>query len=271
MYQARAFATGMPPQGHVRSHRIPAIALLLGLLAAVLVLLAGGAQASPAPVVSKANISGLGVVLVSGHRAVYVFTHDPKGHSTCTGSCAARWSPVIVSTSTAHHLGHVHGLGTIHRAHGKLQLAIHGHPLYFNKGDHSVTRAKGQGYEDAWFVVRPNGTIDRALVSTSIAAPNVPAGTAQTSTPASSTTSTSKPTTSSRGTATTQAPAAAHSSTPTTSARAPATTNPPATTTTSPPATSPPATTTTSHHDHQPTDDHDDDRPHRGRNVVLTW
>jgi predicted lipoprotein with Yx(FWY)xxD motif len=121
---------------------------------------AGAAQ--PKSVVTTAKIAGFGTVLVASHRPLYEMANDPRGHTTCTGACTQVWKPLIVSHMAAHHLGHVSGLGTIHRSNGQLQVAIHGHGLYFYVGDHSMSHAAGQGFANKWFLVHTNGTLDRA-------------------------------------------------------------------------------------------------------------
>ena len=193
--------------------------------------LGAAAVAVPAPAgavtssqVSVATIPGLGKVLVFGHHVLYVDTSDPKRHSTCTGGCAQLWPPLLVSTRAAHHLGRVHGLGTIHHSKGRLQVTINGHPLYFFSGDTTLTAAKGQGVANVFFAVHPNGTV--VHVAASGAAPASPSSPA--STPSTSSTS------STQGTPGTHAPGS----------QSPAGT-PPVSPPMTPPATSPPPTTTT--------------------------
>jgi predicted lipoprotein with Yx(FWY)xxD motif len=210
--------------------------------------LAAAAQASTsAPVVTASQVRGFGTLVVSDHRVVYVFSHDPKGHSTCSGACAKLFPPVLVSAKLQHHLGHLHGLGTIHRPHGRLQVTLHGHPLYFFSGDRTLTRAGGEALDNVWFVVRPNGTVVRqAPASTHVApvgaVPPVGSGSTTTSSPGKQNSGTSTPT------STVVKPAASQNSPQPTSPPVTATTSPPATTQpTSPPATtqptSPPTTT----------------------------
>jgi predicted lipoprotein with Yx(FWY)xxD motif len=193
--------------------------------------LAGAAQ--PKPVVTTAKVTGLGTVLVASHRVVYEKANDPKGKSTCTGGCATIWPPLIVSSKTAHHLGHIAGLGTIKRSNGKLQVAIHGRALYFNAGDHSLSQANGQGFLNTWFTVHANGSLDRTTTSAPMA--TVPSTSQSASSPSSS--STTRPTPAPAGPAPTSPPPT--SPPPTTP---PTTSPPPPTTTTAPPTT----TTTTS-------------------------
>jgi predicted lipoprotein with Yx(FWY)xxD motif len=198
------------------------------------------AGAAPArEVVTTAHINGLGSVLVSAHRPLYVFAKDRRGHSSCTGICTKVWPPLIVSSKMAHHLGRLHGLGTIRRpSHGRLQVTIDGHPLYFFVSDHTVTHAAGQHFGNVWFTVHPNGSFNRVVSADSSSKPGPtsppPATPAPTSPPPPPPPTTSPPPT----------------STPTTvpPPMAPLPTSPPSATTPptmSPPPPSPTTTTTT--------------------------
>ncbi|HUE09202.1 MAG TPA: hypothetical protein VMP41_17380 [Acidimicrobiales bacterium] len=173
---------------------------------------------------TTAKVAGLGTVLVASHRPVYELVSDPKGRTNCTGACTKIWKPVIVTRNQAHHLGHVSGLGTIHRSNGQLQAAMHGHALYWFVNDHSLSHAGGQGFLNIWFTVHTNGTLNRTKVSggTIVTAPP----TTPTSTPSSSSASTTT-----RPTSAPSSPASPNSS--------PAPTSPPPS---SPPPTAPPTT-----------------------------
>jgi predicted lipoprotein with Yx(FWY)xxD motif len=173
------------------------------------------------------TVAGVGKVLTFGHRVLYVHKGDSKRHSTCTGVCAMAWPPLIVSTRTAHHLGHVHGLGTFHRTKGRLQVTINGHPLYFFVGDKTPNSAKGQGFANIFFTVRANGSVVH------VAPAAAPAATSTSSTPPS--------TPSTQGSHGTQSPAGTVPTSPPPTSPPTTTTSPPPTTTT----TNPPTTTTT--------------------------
>ena len=162
---------------------VPA-AVLAGSLGATT--LPAGASA-PQSVVTTAKVAGLGTVLVASHRPLYEMANDPKGHASCTGACTKFWKPLIVSHKAAHHLGHVSGLGTIHRSN-ELQVAIHGHALYFFLADHSVSHAGGQGIANNWFTVKSNGTLNRTKSAGTIL--TVPPASTPGSSPSSSSTTT---------------------------------------------------------------------------------
>jgi predicted lipoprotein with Yx(FWY)xxD motif len=121
-------------------------------------------QASGTATVSLAAISGIpGKVLVgSNGHTVYLFEADKSGTSACSGACAAVWPPVTVSgTPKAGSSVSQAQLGTIKRSDGTMQLAYHGHPLYYFAADTATGTARGQGLNSfgaKWYVVNASGS-----------------------------------------------------------------------------------------------------------------
>jgi predicted lipoprotein with Yx(FWY)xxD motif len=65
---------------------------------------------------------------------VYAFSPDSSTASTCTGTCARYWPPVLVAGSLTAAAGsgvNQSALGTITRPDGTFQVTYYGHPLYF--------------------------------------------------------------------------------------------------------------------------------------------
>jgi predicted lipoprotein with Yx(FWY)xxD motif len=121
-------------------------------------------QASGAAAVSLAAISGIpGKVLVgSNGRTMYLFEGDKSGTSACSGACAAAWPPVTVSGTPRAGSGVSQTLlATIKRPDGTVQLAYHGHPLYYFTADTAAGTAHGQGvkaFGSDWYVVAASGS-----------------------------------------------------------------------------------------------------------------
>ena len=94
-------------------------------------------------------------------RTLYVFARDPRGHSTCTGSCATYWPPVPGTDAKRGGSAAVSAtLGSIKRADGSSQLTANGYPVYTYVGDHARGQANGQGTNlsgGRWWVVSPSG------------------------------------------------------------------------------------------------------------------
>jgi predicted lipoprotein with Yx(FWY)xxD motif len=108
----------------------------------------------------------LGKVLVNvDGRTLYGFTNDVNGTSSCNGTCAQNWPPVIVSPGwTAAPGAQAANLHTVKRDDGQLQLAAGKWPLYTFAGDSARGDVKGQGVEN-FFVVQPDGKLHKAATT----------------------------------------------------------------------------------------------------------
>jgi len=198
------------------------------------------------PTVTTITVTSLGTVLATPrHFVLYTFSHDRRNVSLCMGTCAKTWPPYLLASGqvTLHAPKNLRGLGTTHRGK-RLQVTIDGHPLYLFVGDHRVGQASGEGFDNEWFAVGPNG--HRDLLSRS----SPTAGSGKGTSPASSGPAgyALAPTTTTPA-ATAPPPTAPPTTTtaPPMTTTAPPTTIAPPTTTTSPPTTTtaPPMTTTT--------------------------
>jgi predicted lipoprotein with Yx(FWY)xxD motif len=134
--------------------------VLLAALAALLVL-AGNATAADRSVLTV-HKSNYGQVLFDGRGfALYVFTRDTRGHSACSGACAAAWPPYLVKQAARAGAGTKSSLlGTTRRSDGSLQATYAGRPLYYYVGDKSPGQILCQNvseYGGLWLVVHPDG------------------------------------------------------------------------------------------------------------------
>ncbi|MBC7836806.1 hypothetical protein H7X87_03450 [Acetobacteraceae bacterium] len=88
---------------------------------------------------------------------VYTYAKDTAGASTCSGDCAANWSPYTVPSSASIKVpATIKGqVSTIARADGSFQVTYKNMPLYFWKDDAQPDDTTGQGVNDEWFVVKP--------------------------------------------------------------------------------------------------------------------
>lgn len=111
-------------------------------------------QAGANVVVNKAT-SDLGEILVGKDgMTLYGFTNDIDGISTCTGTCADAWPPVLVGANWSVGPGLDSGVfSTVKRDDGSEQLVAGKWPLYYYSGDAATGDVKGQGSGDVWFVV----------------------------------------------------------------------------------------------------------------------
>ncbi|TVP71219.1 MAG: hypothetical protein EA340_04900 [Nitriliruptor sp.] len=104
--------------------------------------------------------SPLGEHLVDGDGlTLYLFDNDEPGESNCTGDCLASWPPLTVDDEPNWGDG-VDGdlVGTIEREDdGSTQVTYDGMPLYFWAADAAPGDVNGQGVNDVWWVVAPDG------------------------------------------------------------------------------------------------------------------
>jgi predicted lipoprotein with Yx(FWY)xxD motif len=129
----------------------------------------GGAPASsaaPTPAaaatVDLQTVGKLGKVLVDSRGiTLYLFMKDKGTASTCTGSCAAAWPPLLTQGAPKAGPGaRPNLLGTTKRDDGTTQVTYGGHPLYTFVSDHGPGMASGQdvsAFGAPWYVVGANG------------------------------------------------------------------------------------------------------------------
>lgn len=138
----------------------------LGLFAASLLTACGSDDAGEAtgqsatgddgPVLATAE-TDFGTVLVDGDgQTLYLFTQDSPGTSVCEADCLAAWPPFEGEPAAGE--GVDEGLiGSIERSDGTTQATYDEWPLYYFAQDSSAGDVSGQGVNDVWYVVSPDG------------------------------------------------------------------------------------------------------------------
>ncbi len=116
----------------------------------------------PAATVAVAQNAKLGQILVDGNgRTLYLFEADKSTTSTCYGSCATYWPPLLTGGSPQAGAGaNASLLGTTKRNDGTSEVTYAGHPLYYVITDHNPGDATGQGVNNfgaLWDAVGPHG------------------------------------------------------------------------------------------------------------------
>lgn len=111
--------------------------------------------AAGATVAVKAGSSVYGQILVDEiGNSLYGFTNDTNAQTTCTGTCADAWPPVIVDANWTVAPGLDSGVfSTIIRPDGSEQLTAGRFPLYRFSGDARPGDVNGQGSGSVWFLV----------------------------------------------------------------------------------------------------------------------
>ena len=106
--------------------------------------------------------SDLGTILVDPDGfTLYVFTVDSEGESACYDECAQAWPPVPADTPIGSDLD-ASLFSSISRTDDIEQLTINGMPLYRYSPDENPGDTNGQGVNDVWFVVDPDGNMIEA-------------------------------------------------------------------------------------------------------------
>jgi predicted lipoprotein with Yx(FWY)xxD motif len=134
----------------------------LAALAVACALTGTAVAASGSNAVVNVRKTSLGNVLVaSSGKTLYMFARDTSTKSTCSGSCATFWPPLITTGSPKAGPGVTAAkLGTTRRGDGKLQVTYNGHPLYFFANDKKAGQTGGEGvkaFGAKWFVLSPAG------------------------------------------------------------------------------------------------------------------
>ena len=104
--------------------------------------------------------SSLGEIVVDGEgMTVYMFDNDTQGAdaSVCEGDCATNWPAVTTDSDSPEVEGVTGEVGTIEGVDGSTQVTLNGWPLYYFVGDEAAGDTNGQGVNDVWWVLTPDG------------------------------------------------------------------------------------------------------------------
>jgi len=139
------------------------IAVLAGRVA--LIVLSQPAMATADRGKLRVGSSSYDPVLFDGRGfALYAFTADPKGKSTCSGACAAAWPPLLSKRPSAGAGVKSSLIGTTRRADGTMHVTYAGRPLYHYVGETKPGQILCQNvaeYGGLWLVVRGSGKLVR--------------------------------------------------------------------------------------------------------------
>ncbi len=91
---------------------------------------------------------------------LYVYSPDTKDTSNCYGKCEQFWPPLLSTNKPALGDGvDASMLGTTQRKDGTKQVTYNGAPLYYFLKDSAPGDTKGQGLQQVWHVLAPDGTV----------------------------------------------------------------------------------------------------------------
>jgi len=140
--------------------------ILIGVLAIVSVAPAASAGPGASSGTVTVHASSYGRILFDGRGfALYTFSRDPRGRSSCSGACAKVWPPFVVKRAPSAGRGAKASLlGSVRRTDGTTQATYAGRPLYFYVGDRKPGQILCQNVSEfggRWLVVRANGVAVR--------------------------------------------------------------------------------------------------------------
>jgi predicted lipoprotein with Yx(FWY)xxD motif len=122
---------------------------------------ASGGNASAAALIKTAD-STLGKILTNDQgMTVYAFMNDKGGMSSCTDACAKAWPPVTTDSATLPEGLDAAVFKVIARPDGTHQIVAGEWPLYTFANDKAAGDTNGQGIGSSWFVVKPDGTVNK--------------------------------------------------------------------------------------------------------------
>jgi predicted lipoprotein with Yx(FWY)xxD motif len=113
------------------------------------------------PTINVADDPKLGKILVDGKgMTLYMYTKDEADKSNCSGKCIDFWPPLL--TSGKPNLGDgvdASMIGTAPMPDGTMIVTYNHMPLYYWAKDKAPGDTTGQGNNNVWYVVAPDGTV----------------------------------------------------------------------------------------------------------------
>ncbi len=113
----------------------------------------------------QTRTGSMGEYLTDGAgNTVYLFMADTSGKSSCTGSCAQVWKPLVASGGEhpqASGDANSSLIGVTSRTDGSSQVTYNDHPLYTYTLDTSPGQTNGDAmnsFSGMWYLVKPDGT-----------------------------------------------------------------------------------------------------------------
>jgi predicted lipoprotein with Yx(FWY)xxD motif len=136
------------------------VSVVTALVAVAIAAVTASASGSAARV--DLRTTSLGKILVNAQgRTLYLFAPDKSGKSSCYGSCAHYWPPLLSTGKPTAGTGvKASMLGVTVRKDGKHQVTYNGHPLYTYIGDGAAGKTSGEGLNlsgGLWWVLSSAG------------------------------------------------------------------------------------------------------------------
>jgi len=111
---------------------------------------------------SATSVGEVGTVLIDSEGyTLYLLAPEKNGKIECVKECLDFWPAIVVESGQTAAAGDgvdASLLGTIERPEGGIQVTYGGYPVYLFAGDKKAGQANGQGVQDVWFAITPEGT-----------------------------------------------------------------------------------------------------------------
>ena len=144
-------------------------AIAVAAAAAAVIAVGASAEAGGATQLSVRGSDYGNVLFGPGGRVVYLFAPDHRSKSTCYGTCARFWHPLLTKGRPLAGPGvKANLLGTTTRKDGRVQVTYNGHPLYFDNmtGESNAAGEIGCQHLNVnggiWLIMKPNGQPNRS-------------------------------------------------------------------------------------------------------------
>ena len=121
----------------------------------------GTGTSSGSATVQVSSNSEHGDILVGPDgSSLYMFDQDTQGDgaSSCYDGCADSWPPLTAEGEPTASDDVTADLTTFERDEGSMQVAAAGWPLYYFAADEGPGDVTGQGVNDVWWLLTPDGT-----------------------------------------------------------------------------------------------------------------
>ena len=120
-----------------------------------------GSSSGPATVQVMSHDEHGDILVGPDEMALYNFDKDTNsaGASACYDGCAEAWPPLTVEDSPTKGDDVAAELSTFERDGGATQVVAAGWPLYHFQSNEEPGDVNGQGVNDVWWLLRPDGTL----------------------------------------------------------------------------------------------------------------
>ena len=111
-----------------------------------------------AAVLKAVNNDKFGSIAVdAAGKSLYMFDNDTSPTSTCTGTCAQTWPPLLIPAGGSTPVPNTGITGTLTlsaRSEGGSQIVLNGKPLYRYSGDSNPGDTNGDGVAGKWHIAK---------------------------------------------------------------------------------------------------------------------